>query len=208
MPTETSSKLKEDIVYFLHINNIMKKDSLTSSAQELKSAGIEFKPSGADIAYTSKRFNFKGHLKLPPLTVDEWTKPKLMNLVAYEMCLGDVGSYIVTSYVKLMDFLIDKEEDVKELRASRVLWNHLSCDKDVVDLFNDMGSECFKPPKDYYFDVMEELENHCQRKCAIWMAQVYQTHFRSPWTMVALSAAIIALLLTAIQTWYAINPNK
>ncbi|XP_062078706.1 uncharacterized protein LOC133783178 [Humulus lupulus] len=178
------------------------------SAQELKSAGIEFKPSGADIAYSSKCFNFKGHLKIPPLTVDEWTKSKLMNLVAYEMCLGDVSSYIVTSYVKLMDFLIDKEEDVKELRASRVLWNHLSCDKDVVDLFNDMGSECFKPPKDYYFDVMEEMENHCQRKCAIWMAQVYQTHFRSPWTMVALSAAIIALLLTAIQTWYAINPNK
>ncbi|PON52317.1 hypothetical protein PanWU01x14_210280 [Parasponia andersonii] len=181
------------------------------NVKELKSAGIEFKPSSglATVSFSSRCFNIRGHLRLPPVTVDEGTERKLMNLVAYEMCLGGSKKnwYFVTSYIELMDFLIDNEQDVKELRASSILWNRLSSDKDVANLFNCIGSYCFAPPHDVYSHVKTEIQTHCERKCAIWMAQVYHEHFSSPWTVMAFLAALIVLSLTAVQTWFAIQPK-
>jgi hypothetical protein len=40
------------------------------------------------------------------------------------------------------------------------------------------------------------------------LAQAYNTHFNTPWTMIAFLAASLALLLTLIQTWCAIHPNN
>ncbi|XP_062113905.1 uncharacterized protein LOC133824901 [Humulus lupulus] len=181
------------------------------SVQELKSAGLEFKPtSTGSISFSSKCFKINGHLNLPPLIVNERTEYKLKNLVAYEMSLpphflDQQTQYPVISYVKFIDVLIDKEEDVKVLRASRVIQNHLSSDADVATLINKLGSECFNPPHDLYKKVRKQIETHCQKKRAIWMAQVCEKHFSSPWTIVALLAAALILLLTATQTWYAIR---
>ncbi|PON32312.1 hypothetical protein TorRG33x02_356560, partial [Trema orientale] len=196
----------DNLKYFSHCYNQQKNN-------ELKAAGIEFKPTFglATVSFGSKCFNIRGHLKLPPLTMDEWTDRKLMNLVIYEMCLGGnhkKNCYVVTSYIKFMDFLIDREQDVKELRASRVLWNCLSSDAEVAKLFNDLGSKCFEQPLDVYLNVKTEIQTHCERKCSVWMAQVYQEHFSSPWTILALLAAAIVLALTAIQTWYSIHPKN
>lgn len=151
-----------------------------------------------------------GQLKLPSLTVDEWTERKLMNLVAHEMCLGisNRNWYCVTSYLKFMDILIDREQDVKELRGSQILWNRLSSDVKVAKLFNDLGSKFPEPPQDIYSNVKTEIQTHCRRKCAMWMAQVYQQHFSSPWTVTALLAAGIVISLTFVQTWYAVHPKN
>ncbi|PON52298.1 hypothetical protein PanWU01x14_210090 [Parasponia andersonii] len=182
--------------------------------RELKSTGIEFKPSSglASVYFSRRCFNVKGHLRLPPLIVDEWTEQKLINLALYEKWLS--GSYkknwyFVTSYIKFMDFLIDGEQDVEELRASRVLRNRLSNDTQVANLFNKLGSNpYFEPPEDVYnSNVKAQLQTHCGRNCTIWMAQVYQQHFSSPWTIIALLAAAVLLSLTIIQTWYTIRPK-
>ncbi|PON61223.1 hypothetical protein TorRG33x02_282440 [Trema orientale] len=181
------------------------------NVQELKSAGIKFKPSSglATVYFHNRCFKIKGHLKLPAITVDESTERKLMNLVAYEMCLSGKKKnwYFVTSYIKLMDILVDKEQDVIDLRASRMLWNRLSTDVKVAQMFNNIGSICFEPPLDVYSNVKTDIQAHCERMCSIWMAEVYQDYFRSPWSILGLLAAAIVLLLTATQTWYAVNPK-
>ncbi|PON83205.1 hypothetical protein TorRG33x02_210390 [Trema orientale] len=181
--------------------------------RELKSSGIEFYPSDglASVYFSGKCFNVRGHLRLPPLIVDEWTEQKLINLAIYEKWLSGnykKNWYFVTSYIKFMDFLVDGEQDVEELRASRVLRNRLSNDAEVANLFNNLGSNpYFEPPEDVYSNVKAQLKTHCERKCSIWMAQVYQQHFSSPWTIIALLAAAVLLSLTIIQTWYTIRPK-
>ncbi|XP_030507032.2 uncharacterized protein LOC115722055 [Cannabis sativa] len=178
------------------------------NVEELKSTGIELKPTSsclATISFNGKCFNLKGHLKLPPLIVDRWIKEKLHNLLLYEKFFKK--HYMLISYVKFMDILIDREQDVRELRASRVLQNRLSSDADVADLFNRLGSRFSEPPHDFYSDVKTKIQNHCERKCAIWMTQVYQQYFSSPWTIIGLMAAAIVLSLTAVQTWFAVNPK-
>uniref|UniRef100_A0A803Q3W9 Uncharacterized protein n=1 Tax=Cannabis sativa TaxID=3483 RepID=A0A803Q3W9_CANSA len=179
------------------------------NVEELTSTGIELEPSSsglATISFSGKCFNLKGHLKLPPLIVDEWTERKLHNLLLYEKFLKK--HYMLISYVKFMDILIDREQDVKELRAFRVLQNRLSSDADVAYLFNKLGSECSDPQDDFYRDVKIKIQHHCERKYAIWMTQVYQKYFSNPWAIIGLMAAVIVLSLAAVQAWFAVNPRK
>ena len=115
---------------------------------------------------------------------------------------------IVASYIRLLDLLIYNEDDVKDLRAANIIRNRLSSDVEVAKLFNSLGSICIAPPDDSYKDVKSDIEKHYKRNFVIWMAQVYRTHFSSPWTILALLAAVTVLVLTATQTYYAIHPKN
>ncbi|GMN64146.1 hypothetical protein TIFTF001_033206 [Ficus carica] len=149
------------------------------------------------------------HLRLPTLVVDDSTTRKLFNLASYEMCLPpDLEDCWVTSYINLLDLLIDSEQDVKDLRAVDIVRNCLSSDIEVAQLIDNKGSHCFTPSGDTYEHVKGEIEKHYKRKCAIWVAQICQTHFSSPWTIIALFVATTLHALTAIQTWFAVHPKN
>ncbi|PON83198.1 hypothetical protein TorRG33x02_210320 [Trema orientale] len=178
------------------------------NVQDLKTVGITLKPcytSGLrSVSFT--RFFIFGQLKLPPLIVDYSTASKLLNLVAYEMCSDNyTTNYGVTSYLSFLDSLIDSEQDVKDLRSAHILRNRLSSDAEVAQLFNSIGSNLVLD--DTYSEVKNKIQNHYERIEAVWIAQFFNEHLRNPWTFLALLAAIAALLLTGIQTYYAIHPK-
>ncbi|XP_062115211.1 UPF0481 protein At3g47200-like [Humulus lupulus] len=178
------------------------------SVQDLRAAGIDLRPSETcslrDITFTS--LCFAGWLRLPPMTVDDTTGPKLLNLIAYEMCPDNINTdYEVTSYVSFLDSLVDYPSDVKDLRSSRILYNLLGCDKDVAQLFNGIATDLVASP--VYMNVISQIQNHYKSKWRTWMAQVYHDHFSSPWTIVAFLAAVVALGMSGIQTWTALKDN-
>ncbi|GMN52077.1 hypothetical protein TIFTF001_021225 [Ficus carica] len=178
------------------------------SVRELKAAGIKFKPTDSlkTISFCS-RFMIRGELSLPTLVVDSSTERMLLNLVAYEMCRSS-DHYVITSYVNFLDLLVDNERDVKDLRVAGIIRNCLSSDNEVAQLINSIGSNCSLPPSDNFAHVKYNIDKHYKRRCAIWIAQVVHAHFRSPLTVLALVAATMILALTAVQTWYAVNPKK
>lgn len=180
------------------------------NVQDLKTVGITLKPSYTSglrsVSFTTRFFIFC-QLKLPPLIVDHSTASKLLNLVAYEMCPDNyTTNYGVTSYLSFLDSLIDSEQDVKDLRSAHILRNRLSSDAEVAQLFNSIGSNLVLD--DTYSEVKNKIQNHYDRTEAVWMAQFFNEHLRNPWTILALLAAIVALLLTGIQTHYAIHPKS
>ncbi|GMN60933.1 hypothetical protein TIFTF001_030022 [Ficus carica] len=175
------------------------------NVQELKAAGIKLKPSNScrltAISFSTRCF-LSGQLKLPPLIVDESTRRKLYNLVAYEMCPDNCKTnFAVTGYVSFLDSLIDNEQDVRYLRLARILRNHLSSDAEVADLFNKIA--CNLGSRDAYVSVKKKIQRYYERKCPTWIAQVSHDHFRNPFTILALAIAAVALILTVMQTWYA-----
>ncbi|KAL5555125.1 hypothetical protein UlMin_037361 [Ulmus minor] len=186
------------------------------NVQELKAAGIELKPSKSSCL---KKVSFKpgllsGCLRLRPVLVDNSTAGKLLNLIAYEMCpdyhcktTGDSESYDygISSYLSFLDSLIDIEQDVKDLRAANILRHRLSSDADVANLFNEISPNSL--PEDAYRDVNSQIQKYYERKIPIWIAQFRQQHLSSPWTLLALLAAAVALILTGIQTYFAIDPK-
>ena len=85
--------------------------------KELRAAGIHLQPSGTrflrDISFNS--YFFYGCLKLPPTIIDDLTKPKFLNILAYEMCPDAPNDYAVTSYIYFLYELIDHADDVKDV---------------------------------------------------------------------------------------------
>ena len=176
--------------------------------QDLKASGIKLEPSDTcslrDITFST--LCFAGYLKLPPLIVDDSTGRKLLNLVAFEMCPDKFQTEDgVTSYVYFLDSLIDNEEDAKDLRMATIFRNRLSSDAEVAKIFNEIGTDLVPAPG--YVDVKIKIQKHYDNRCMTWVAQMYRDHFSSPWTILALIAAVIVLGLTGVQTWFAVLPR-
>ncbi|KAJ0079357.1 hypothetical protein Patl1_22880 [Pistacia atlantica] len=154
------------------------------SAKELKAVGIHFRPSRTnrftDVAFQSGYV--AGLLKLPPIYIDDSTKSMLLNIVAYESSPNGPDDFGVSSYICLMDSLIDHEEDVKELRSKGILLNFLGSDQQVADLFNEIADNLVSHPHAYAV-VKDRIEKHYKNRLKIWLAEWLHTHFTSPWTV-------------------------
>ena len=175
--------------------------------KELKAAGIHLQlnrtSSLRDISFNSHFFY--GCLKLPPIIIDGFTKPKFLNIVAYEMCPEAPNDYAVTSYISFLYELIDQADDVKELRSNHILYNCLGSDEEVAKIFNEITNDFVNP--DAYGDVKARIQEHYDKRVNTWMAQALHDHFSTPWTIMTFIAAVLVLFLTAVQTYCALPGN-
>ncbi|KAI8559130.1 hypothetical protein RHMOL_Rhmol04G0150200 [Rhododendron molle] len=171
------------------------------SAKDFKTVGIQCKPSSSyqltDIEFKSK-FSY-GILTLPNIIIDDTTKSTLLNLAAYEACPDNANDLGVTSYICFMDSIIDQDEDVKELRSKGIVMNYLGSDKQVADLFNDISTE-LAPSPHTYLQVKGGIDKHHRISWKSWIAEWHHSYFRSPWTCIAVAAAILAITLSVAQT--------
>ena len=177
------------------------------NVQELREVGIHLKTSPSsclgEIKFTKKWNFYPGILQLPPITVDDSTGPKFFNLIAYEMCPDFDNDFGITSYISFLDSLIDEQKDVIDLRNAGILRNLLGSDKEVADVFNEIGTDLV-PNLDIYREVRVQIEEYYTMQSMTWISQVIHTHFSSPWTVIAFLAAFFVLGLSVVQTVYSI----
>ncbi|KAK1427071.1 hypothetical protein QVD17_15754 [Tagetes erecta] len=176
---------------------------------ELIEVGIHFKPnptrSLADIKFS--KCGFSASLELPPITIDNSTKPILLNLVAYEMCSNDITASWVTTYICLMDSLIDHPEDVKVLRKAGILDNRIGSDEEVAQLFNEIGRDLV-PDKYVYFHARQAIQKHYESKRNTWVSQLKHEYMKTPWAFVALLVGVVGLFLSCVQTYFSVWGNQ
>ncbi|KAF5772156.1 hypothetical protein HanXRQr2_Chr13g0573521 [Helianthus annuus] len=175
------------------------------NAKELIEVGIHFKSSQTrSLGYINfSSCGFFANLELPPITVDDSTKHMLLNLVAYEMCSNDTNGSWVTSYICLLDSLMDHAEDVKVLRKAGVLENQLGSDEEVAQLFNEIGRDLV-PYSFAYSDVATKIQKHYDSKTNTWISQLKREYIKSPWAFVALFAGLLGLFLSGVQTYFSV----
>ena len=178
------------------------------NVQELRAAGIHVERSKRknsclrEISFS--KLCCLGYLWLPPITVDDSTRPKFLNLIAYESCLDFINDFGITSYVSFLDSLIDEANDVKMLRKAGILYNCLGSDEEVAQVFNEIGTDLV-PNSKIYGNIRFQIQKHYENNFMTLLAQFYHDHFSSPWTFMAFVGALLALVLTIIQTKYAVN---
>ncbi|KAL4393594.1 hypothetical protein HN51_021536 [Arachis hypogaea] len=171
----------------------------------------------SNVSFTSKLFS--GKLMLPGIVVDDVAPYFYHNMIAYEMLPDFPNNYEFCSYFSLMDSFIDDAEDVKELRVAGVLQNMLGSDEEVAKLFNELKGVLPAKMFNYsssvvgysnkYIQIKEQIDKHYGNKWkTCWLAQLRSTYFNTPWSCIAFLAAVLALLLTSIQTWYTVNPKQ
>nr|GMD77632.1 UPF0481 protein At3g47200-like [Ipomoea batatas] len=180
------------------------------SVMDLKSKGIHFAPSDNIYSVMSIQFEsnyMNGKLRLPIWCATTLTKVFFINMIAYEMCSNRCTQLEVISYVNFMKSLIVCIEDVKELREKRIIQNTLGDDMEVVQLFKGLKTYGVDN-SDIFREVKLKIQEHYDSKAKTWMAELLYTYLKSPWSIIALFAACVLLILTSAQTYAAFNQHN
>ncbi|KAL4607587.1 hypothetical protein ACB092_09G186300 [Castanea dentata] len=147
---------------------------------------------------TQNDLNWQSYCNIQELqaTVDDSTRPKFFNLIAYKMCSDFNNDYGVTSYISFLDSLIDEANDVKELRKAGILYNLLGSDEEVTQLFNEIGTDLV-PNNKINSDVRSRIQKYYKNKGKTWISQAIHDHFSSSgqsWLFLALYWHLLSVL--------------
>ncbi|KAH6808499.1 hypothetical protein C2S51_029607 [Perilla frutescens var. frutescens] len=179
------------------------------SVTELKAKGIYFKPSSNflhDIRFDS--YHFFGVLHLPVLLVSEGVGTALSNMVALELSpVTPCTDTTVTSYLVLMKSMIENSKDVKALQEKGIIVSFVGESEEIVRMFKEIDFDGIETIP-VFDEIKMRINNHCKSKAKTWIAQLINTYFHSPWTAIALLAAVFLLCLTCLQTYYTLNPRN
>ncbi|XP_056165875.1 UPF0481 protein At3g47200-like [Syzygium oleosum] len=179
-------------------------------AKKLNQAGVRFKPRKTRSILDIKFKN--GVLEIPVLTIDDFWSSLFLNFVAFEQCYSHSTKYI-TTYATLMGCLINTPADAGFLDDHKIIENYFGTDVEVARFFNNVGKDVvFDIRRSYLSKVFEEVNEYYQNEWHVRWAGFRHTYFNTPWSFVSAAAAVVLLLLTMIQSFYAIyayqNPPK
>ncbi|KAL1568128.1 putative UPF0481 protein [Salvia divinorum] len=172
------------------------------SATDLKAKGIHFRRSShclTDIKFFS--FALYAELHLPFFNITNNSKTFFSNIIAFEMSPETDTDYGVTSYFNFMKTLVHSANDVKVLREKGVLYSRLASDEEVVEMFKSIDTYGYSK-HGLLDEVKMRIEEHCSSKAKTWMADLINTKFQSPWTVMALAAAAFLLALTFFPPYF------
>ncbi|KAH7663967.1 hypothetical protein IHE45_14G090600 [Dioscorea alata] len=158
----------------------------TKTALELSNAGVKFIPSES-IAFSN------GIFKLPFMKVEEKTRRKLLNLIAYERILCETTT--VTTYLNLMVDLMKTPEDVSVLCAAGIIHDCLESPQEVVKLYRDISCGLPRPNADT-LSIRFDISSYWDSKRRSFGVYLKRTYFRSPWAFL-----LLVLLFSFISWW-------
>ena len=133
-------------------------------------------------------------LELPVFEVGDATECVFRNLMALEQCHYPKQAYI-SSYILLLDYLINTEKDVDLLVEKKAIVHRLGSDEAVAKLVNKLGHQIVEC-KSCYFELSEELNGHYENFWNRNMASLTTVYFRDIWRGTATVVGLIVLFLT------------
>lgn len=175
---------------------------LVHSVTKLRRSGVKFRPRKCD-GWLNIRFN-KGVLEIPPLTIDELTSSFFLNCVAFEQCYCYCSQH-VTSYVTFMGCLMATADDASFLSDHHVVENYFGTSPEVASFFNNLGKDVgFDISRSYLAGVMEDLNRYHRNRWRVRWTGLKRKYFGTPWSFISALAAFIILVLTFIQSFFAL----
>ncbi|KAB1207399.1 hypothetical protein CJ030_MR5G015903 [Morella rubra] len=140
-------------------------------------------------------------MKIPSISIQEYTESDFRNIIAYEQC-DPRRDLKVTSYVVLLDNLINTSKDVDLLRQQKILQISQS-NEDIASYLNRLYHDVYIDDflyKGMYVDVNKYYEQTWNR----WRTILKRDYFNTPWTTMSVIAAIFILSFTFLQTCYSV----
>ncbi|KAF5179656.1 hypothetical protein FRX31_030761 [Thalictrum thalictroides] len=173
------------------------------SATDLWEAGVQFKKKDSKYGLLDITFSDEGVLEIPSFFVSDTWIVYLPNIIALEQCRRDYENR-VTSYVILLDGLINTKDDVKLLRDKKiinVMW------KEDELIATEIGNLCSKGAfikRFGYDDLCRRMNAHHRTDWNRWRSNLRRNYFNTPWASLSFVAAVVLLLLTFLQTIFSI----
>ena len=136
-------------------------------------------------------------LLIPEFVVDNRTEELFRNLMALEQCHYPGDAYIC-DYIKLLDFLINSEEDVELLVDKRIIVNLLGSNTEVAKMINRLCREIVGT-KSYYSKVTKKLNDYYKNDWFKRTASLRNVYFRDIWRSTATVVGFVVLLITILN---------
>ncbi|KAL6273888.1 hypothetical protein ACE6H2_024580 [Prunus campanulata] len=172
------------------------------SAKKLRQAGIKFKTREA-VSFLEIRF-CNGVLEIPHIVIDNLRTDLLMNFVAFEQCYSHC-SKDVTSYAAFMSCLIRTPEDVSFLCDKKIVENYLGTDEEVVHFLKNLGKDvALNIGEGNLSKLFKDVNEYHRNMWHVRWEGLRFNYFGTPWSFLSALAAVILLLLTAIQAFFAV----
>ncbi|XVF22803.1 hypothetical protein REPUB_Repub12eG0202300 [Reevesia pubescens] len=169
------------------------------SATMLREAGVKFK--AVKDSWLNVKFE-KGVLQIPCLYVKYETETIFRNLIAFEQCHSPENAYFC-SYIQLLDFLVDTEEDVDLPEKKGIIINGMGSNAAVADMINNLMVGVAELALSYD-PILKNLNQHYDSSWNRTKATLRHVYFNNLWRGTATVAAFIVVLLTLTQTILAI----
>ncbi|XP_038679975.1 putative UPF0481 protein At3g02645 isoform X2 [Tripterygium wilfordii] len=182
--------------------NTESRNKLTVTA--LERAGVKFQ---ARDSSKNNMFDIKfedGILQIPKIVIQGGTEVLLRNLIAFEECNCDTS--VLVDYATFLDSLIDTEKDIEILGRNEVLEAWSSDNMRALNIFNGLSASCtFAPDNFFYAGVWKDLDDYYKVPWHKWKAILRQSYFNTPWATISVMAAVVLLILTALQSVWSIT---
>jgi len=116
------------------------------------------------------------------------------------------GPLVLARYTELMNGIVDTPRDVKILRQSGVVANHLKSDREAADMWNAMcrATRLSRVPR--LDAAIREVNAHRSRRAAARAQKLLKRYVFRSWRILTLLAAVVLLLMTALQTFCSVYP--
>ncbi|XP_031272048.1 putative UPF0481 protein At3g02645 [Pistacia vera] len=192
------------------INRRMKE---VPNAVKLQKSGVKFTPLSVELGnylvdvHLEKRkgrilsFSNAVEMRIPCLYVNDDTECLIRNVMALEQCYYPSETY-VCSYIELMDYLIENEEDVDFLADKGIIYNNVGSDAAIAEMINKLCRQI--PQSSLHSDIYKDLIRHYGNRWNHARATLKRVYFSNPWRSTATVVAVILLLLTLTQTVFSI----
>ncbi|EOX96425.1 Uncharacterized protein TCM_005676 isoform 1 [Theobroma cacao] len=144
----------------------------------------------------------KGVLKLLTIDVEYETEIRFRNLMAFEQYYYSKRAYFC-SYIKLLDSLIDTNEDVDLLVKEGIIVNRLGSSAAVAEMINKLAVGVVHSTL-LYGEIGWKLDQHYKNPWNHTMATLRHVYFSDLWRGTGTAAAFIVVILTLMQTILAI----
>ncbi|XP_072993719.1 UPF0481 protein At3g47200-like [Typha latifolia] len=181
-----------------------KSTNVIPCATALQAAGVKFRRKIEPRHMFDITFK-NGVMEIPFLPMHDSTKPIFTSLIAFEQHSKLNGLRYMTSFSLLLDLLIDSEKDTEILQQSKIIRNILGSGEEVAVFFNQLGHYAAVDLKGHYFaELFRQVNRYCDTKWHSYRATLMCDYFRNPWMTLSLLAALLLLLLTFLQTFFAL----
>ncbi|CAL4996629.1 unnamed protein product [Urochloa decumbens] len=179
--------------------------TLSIGAIELVQSGVKLTTAGASSKAgcfadmdCQKLFLF-GKLSLSPLVLDDTMLCWLVNMVALESSAAattagsrDKDGYVVSSYLSMLAMLMDREEDVHELRRSGVLTSIFS-NAQTLAIFKGF-SQHLRPGYNYFNTLWQIQEYMRTRPVRIAVHKFVYNNYKTIAAVLSIAGALIGIL--------------
>ena len=177
--------------------------SRSTTAVELAEMGVKLTASKTnkfgDMSMEKRRRPWPWQLSLAPMVLNNLTACWLTNMAAYEACLGatQADNFAVSSYVCVLSCLVNREEDVKELRGKGI----------INSTFSDMGTLVFfkGAAQDLrvghrYYEVFQALHKYRQERW-LWIAvhSFLYRNYKTIVTVLSIAGVLAGLFKTILS---------